>query len=266
MIKHPIPPTITQVLGQEQPVIDDLGMSSADILLFDDKVLKISAATAESKNERTIIEWLQGRLPVPQILATDLGETDYLLMSRVKGQLACSDTYLNEPETLVRLLAQGLKMLWAVDISHCPVPNTLPSKLAEAEFNVQNGLCNVEDAEEGTYGEQGFADPAALLQWLKDHQPDPQAEQLAFSHGDYCLPNLFFDGDEVSGFIDLGRGGIADIYQDIALCYRSLVHNFSGKYDGIKRPDFNIESFWAALEIEPDWNKINYYILLDELF
>ncbi len=45
--------------------------------------------------------------------------------------------------------------------------------------------------------------------------------------GAYCLPNIFMKDNKVSGYIDLGRGGLADKYQDIALCYRSLLHNYS---------------------------------------
>jgi kanamycin kinase/aminoglycoside 3'-phosphotransferase-3 len=83
-------------------------------------------------------------------------------------------------------------------------------------------------------------------------------EDLVFSHGDYCLPNIFLEGGEITGFIDLGRAGIADKWQDIALAIRSLEYNLkSDKY---------IDLFFRYLEIEPDYEKIKYYILLDELF
>lgn len=35
-------------------------------------------------------------------------------------------------------------------------------------------------------------------------------EELVLSHGDYCLPNIFGIQDLVTGYIDLGRAGIAD--------------------------------------------------------
>ena len=101
-----------------------------------------------------------------------------------------------------------------------------------------------------------------LLEWLKNHKP---AEDPVLSHGDFCLPNIFLDGDEVSGFIDLGRSGIADPYQDIALCYRSLCHNFDGTY-GRAYPGFDPMMLFRELGIDPDWEKIRYYRLLDELF
>lgn len=48
--------------------------------------------------------------------------------------------------------------------------------------------------------------------------------------------------------------------QDIALCYRSLKHNFSGVYSGIAYPGFEPEMLFDELEITPDYDKIHYYI------
>ena len=64
----------------------------------------------------------------------------------------------------------------------------------------------------------------------------------------------------------LGDTGIGDKWRDIALCYRSLKHNFDGSYGGKVYPDFDPDMLFEALEIEPDWEKLRYYILLDELF
>ena len=46
------------------------------------------------------------------------------------------------------------------------------------------------------------------------------------------MPNVFADGDRISGFIDLGKAGKADRWQDLAICYISLKHNFEGRYNG----------------------------------
>ena len=77
---------------------------------------------------------------------------------------------------------------------------------------------------------------------------------------------MFLLNDEFSGLIDLGGTGVADKYQDIALCYRSLKHNFDGSYGGEVREEFNPDLLFEKLGIEPDWDKIRYYLLLDELF
>ena len=94
------------------------------------------------------------------------------------------------------------------------------------------------------------------------------------SHGDYCLPNLFGVGERVTGFIDLGRSGVGDKWCDIAICFRSLNHNYSGKYQKKYQEKYQKKAnmvydemlLFRELGIKPDWEKIKYYILLDELF
>ena len=154
-------------------------------------------------------------------------------------------------------------MIWETDILDCPVKNDLSTVLKEAEYRVEHGLVDVDDAEPETFGKGGFKDPQQLFEWLCDNRPD---EDPVLSHGDFCLPNVFINDDKFSGFVDIGRMGIADRYQDIALCYRSLHHNFSGIYSGKSYPGYDEKMFFEALGIEPDYDKIKYYILLDELF
>ena len=55
-----------------------------------------------------------------------------------------------------------------------------------------------------------------LRQAAKEQEENKPKEELALSHGDYCLPNVFFKDGKVSGFIDLGASGVADKYLDIA--------------------------------------------------
>src|SRR5574344_893714 len=62
----------------------------------------------------------------------------------------------------------------------------------------------------------------------------------------------------LSGFIDLGRSGRADKWYDIAFCVRSIREDIGEEQ--------YVELFFDLLGIKPDWEKIKYYILLDELF
>ena len=87
---------------------------------------------------------------------------------------------------------------------------------------------------------------------------------MTFTHGDYCLPNVFIDGITVTGFIDVDRGGLADKWQDITLCVRSLGYNLR-EADQTEKDQY-IRLLFSCLSVEPNWEKIDYYILLDELF
>lgn len=209
------------------------------------------------------MEWLKGKLPVPDVLAFEKeAGKNYLLMSKIDGEMACSDNYMKNPYELIPLLAKGMELLWQVDTTGCPLVTDLDKKLEMAEYNVVHNLVNVEDAESDTFT-KSFESPTHLLDWLKQNKPQ---EEMVLTHGDYCLPNIFLKDGTVSGFIDLGKTGLADKWQDIALCYRSLKHNRDGLYGGTKYANFSPDMLFERLKIRPDWDKIQYYILLDELF
>ncbi len=298
--KIEIPSCIQNLLSGQEYNLDRIGMSDSSVLLFPDKVLKIQRTSQESDNEYRMMQWLQGKLPVPQILEYERDEENsFLLMGRCPGEMSCSEENLRNPDKLVSMLAVALTQLWAVDISDCPSDCTLQHKLEMARYQVENGLVDLDNVEPDTFGEGGFESPSHLLDWLYGHRPAEGTalrshsealrshseaghshseaghshseaghshSELVLSHGDFCLPNIFFDQGKVSGYIDLGRAGIADKWQDIALCYRSLAHNFSGAYYSRFSIDYDVEKLFELLEVEPDEEKLRYYILLDELF
>lgn len=47
---------------------------------------------------------------------------------------------------------------------------------------------------------------------------------------------------------------------------RILSANLKGRYGGVPRPDVDPNRLFEALGIEPNEEKLRYYILLDELF
>lgn len=258
-----LPREIKEIIGKRPCRVEDIGKSGSAVLMFPDMVLKIQKATEETESEYRILEWLKGKLPVPRILrrVTDQ-DMCYVLMTRMQGEMACNDYYLQHPKVLIACLAEGLKRLWEVDLTDCPCNWKLDAMLEAVAENVKNGLVDVEDAEPETFGEGGFRDPEALLEWLKTHRPK---EEPVLSHGDFCLPNIFLRDDRLAGYIDLGRTGIADKWKDIAICYRSLKHNLTGKYARTIYEDVDPDMLFEALGLAPDWEKIRYYTLLDEL-
>lgn len=244
---------------------NNIGMSGSQVFLFEDMVLKIQNVSKETENEVRVCKWLRGKLPVPEIIEYTVAEDKaYCLMTRIHGKMLCEDVYMNDPELLLGLVTQALKLLWSVDIRECPCDNSLDIQLEMARYQVENNLVQIENAEPETFGKNGFSSPAELFCWLEDHR---QEEELVFSHGDFCLPNVLADGDKVTGFIDLGRMGIADRWRDIAICDRSLRHNFEGAYNGgIPYKGYSSDRLLKSLGIKEDKEKCDYYILLDELF
>lgn len=264
-----LPDSIGKMILEKPYETDSVGKSGSGVFVFEDFVLKIVEASEKERRVQNegavqVMRWLEGKLPVPKVLAYEADDDfQYLLMSRLHGKMACDEAYLENPRELCRLLARAFKMLWSLDIQGCPRERTLEDELADAKYRVENNLVDLDDAEPDTFGEGGFENPRALLDWLQKNKPNYEP---VFSHGDFCLPNIFFDGGEVSGIIDLGAAGVGDKWRDIALCYRSLRHNTDGTFGGKIYSDFNPDMFFEELGIDPAHEKIRYYILLDELF
>lgn len=258
---QPLPAAVARLVQGKEFTEDTTGMSGARVLIFPDLVLKIGPHSALTDGMVRLMRWLEGRLPAPRVVRFERDQgSEYLLMTRVPGKMACHRDYLTQPDRLLSLLSQALQMLWQVDCTDCPQNRSLETELAHARKSVEAGIVDISNWEPETA--KCFESPEKLLCWLEDNQPPLEA---AFSHGDCCLPNIFFDGDAVSGFIDLGDAGVADKWRDIALCFRSLRHNMDGSY-GFASPGFRPERFFDFLGLRPDWDKLRYYILLDELF
>ena len=270
-----LPESIREKVSGKDFRIDDLGKSGSRIFLFDDCVLKCEKLLEPSDTEADpfredqdqtveVMRWLHGKLPVPEVLAYEKDEKyRYLLMNKIEGSVACNSYYMEHPKEMIPVLSDALKLLWSIDISDCPRKTDIDTVLSEAEYRVRNDLVDLSDTEPETFGEGGFKDAEELLSWLKENKP---SYEPVLSHGDFCLPNVFIKDGKLSGLIDLGNTGTGDKWMDIALCYRSLKHNADGMWGGNVYPDIRPEVLFEELGIEPDWDRIHYYILLDELF
>ena len=258
-------PEKIKVLIKDKPyTIDEVGMSGNQILIFEDMVLKIEDNSISIEQQVQMMQWLEGKVPVPQVFAFEVIDgKSYLLMSKIGGSMSCDTYYLEHPQILLDALANGLKSLWSVDVRNCPRIRDVDAMLKEVRVQVENGWVDLDNVEPTTFGEGGFENPEKLLEWLENHRP---VFEPVLSHGDFCLPNIFLENGKVSGFIDLGKTAVGDKWNDIALCYRSLKHNFDGTYGGKVYEDFNPDLLFEKLGVEPEWEKIKWYLLLDELF
>lgn len=106
-----------------------------------------------------------------------------------------------------------------------------------------------------------------LLIWLKDKVPVPnvlyygETDGYAFLLMTKAVGFMACDDRVVTGVIHIGNGGIADKWQDIALCVRSLGYNLRHT----EQQEY-IDLLFSYLGIQPNEAKIRYFILLDELF
>ena len=64
----------------------------------------------------------------------------YTLMTKIDGKMLCSVEYLEQPEKLINLAAQGLKQLWKIDVKDCPYQ---ASRLNEQLKNAEKDLSDL---------------------------------------------------------------------------------------------------------------------------
>jgi len=216
----------------------------------------------ELLEEKARLDWLQslptttdavGRIGAPQALAYAVAEPfAYLALSEVGGLMACDAALAIAPPLVARLLGEGMRQLHGVDATRCPFDRRLARTLPEAAARLATGRVDLDD-----FDHPGD-DPYELLAWLQSHIPAD--EDLVFTHGDYCLPNILIDPAQrrISGYIDWSRAGVADRYQDLALAARSLAYNLG---PGVEA------HMWEAYGLsQPDDDKLTYYRTLDEFF
>ena len=260
-----IPEQIAAHLPGGEGVPDDIGKSGAQVIDYGDRFLKIQAECNVSANEYHMLAWMQGRVPVPRIIAAAQAEGQrWLLTSRMSGHYLCTADLLEDQPRLAQLCAAALRTLWAVDVTSCPTKRTLEDKFREIEEGLRGGWITCEQAGDPTIYDVsagGFASPTALFDYLVKHCPE---EELVLSHGDLCLPNIFADENGLTGFIDVGWAGVADRWVDIEKCLWSMWANTTGVFGGKKRP-FDRKLLFDALGMHPDEDRLRYYGLLDAL-
>lgn len=237
-----------------------VGESLSDIFRLDRSgqaalYLKIApmAQRMELLREKKRLDWLRGKLPVPNVVGYETDDRyEYLLLTPLPGR-DVADLSVEVPnEKIVQLLAAGLHAIHAIPIHDCPFDMTLDREIERARYNVVNGLVDADDFADTRRGRSA----AELFEELQSKRPAD--EDLVFTHGDYCLPNVLADRGAVSGFVDWGRAGVADRYKDIALVVRSLERNTGEDLALAFIEAYGLSSY--------DADKIEYYKLLDEFW
>ncbi len=234
------------------------GMSGVRVFRVDEgHYLKIAERHSEQDlyPEVTRLLWLQHRLPVPQIAYWgEDARHQYLLMTAVPGVVLYDESVRERLADVIRLYASGLRQIHGLTVEPCPFDARLDLKIAQAEGRLRAGGVDVSNFDSDR---AGWSADEAFEHLLETR---PSDEDLVFTHGDYCTPNVLIDpvSMSMSGFIDWGRAGIADRYQDLALAARSIEYNFGAAW---------VTPFFEAYGItRVDQTKVAFYKLLDEFF
>lgn len=197
--------------------------------------------------ERDRMNWAASRLPVPRVLGYGSDAThEWLLTDGLPGVNATDVTVRADPARLVSLLAEGLRRFHSVPLDSCPFDSRAETLMRIAQRRVAAGLADELDHEDLTA-------EAALAQLV---QLRPKQEDLVVCHGDYCLPNVLISDGQVSGYVDLGKLGIADRWWDLAVATWSVTRNLGPGWEAL---------FLDAYGVRQDGDKAAFYRLLYDL-
>ena len=101
-----IPAAIQALLPQHPGAKNHIGLSGAQVVMYEDCVLKVQPDTGNAANEGIMLRFLKGRLPVPEVLAEAVqGGMRYLLMTRLRGRMLCDEAFLDNQPLLAWLKA-----------------------------------------------------------------------------------------------------------------------------------------------------------------
>lgn len=259
-----LPHKISLLVKNKPFKVVNIGLSGAEVRKYDNCVLKIQPHTEQSVNEVSFMRYLKGKILAPEVIEYETQNgMDYLLMSKLEGEMLTADKFLSNQALLFKKVQEVLHTLWRLPTQNCPCDMTLERKLRFAQFNVEQNKVDLNCVNPKLLGVNGrFKTPEALLRWLVENKP---SEELTISHGDFCLPNIIACENGV-GIIDFPYGGVADKYCDLALFYRSVKSNLAGEYGGKTYGELDEKLLFDTLGIAVNFDKIEYYVLLDELF
>jgi aminoglycoside phosphotransferase len=239
-----VPPELAEIIKnysiQEYPYIESGAriylLTSTEKSLF----LKIRINDLEQRllKEYTTLTWIKGRVLTPEVIYNhNSNEISFLLTTAVSGTPIIQVPKLVRPDAMIAA-AQALRFIHSVPITGCPYINTLKNRLEKKH------ALNLSE------------DEKAILTRLESSQP---SEDLRFTHGDYCLPNILVTGSHLDGVIDWDSSGIADPYIDLASAAWSIEYNFPDEAEEL------LIVFLNAYGVEIDERKFDYYLDLNQL-
>lgn len=205
-------------------------------------------------DEMTRLRWLAGHLPVPAVVHfVRTHDQAWLLMTAIPGKTAYQvlESRPDAGPAVVDALVIFLLRLHAIPVRECPFNSDHAFRLSRARTRVDAGLVEADDFDEEREGW------TAEQVWTAMHKLLPFAPDPVVTHGDFSLDNLLIRDGEVVGCIDVGRVGIADRYQDLAILWNCL-----GEFD----PSLQERLFRRYGILDVDRRKIQFHLMLDELF
>ncbi len=205
------------------------------------------------RQEIDVMRWLGERARTPAILWAGPCEAGYGLVSEAATGAPVSHVAEDQAGAALIATIEALAALHALPSADCPFDRTLAARFPMAQAQVEAGLVDEDDFDAER---AGWTAPQALAH---ARATAPTSEDLVLTHGDASLPNFIWSEGGAVTLLDLGRFGLADRYQDLAIFLRSAKRN----HPHIDARALLREHYPLA---EVDEAACEFYRLLDELF
>jgi aminoglycoside 3'-phosphotransferase II len=207
---------------------------------------------AEMKRETAALRWLEGRAAAARLVWAGEAAGRPAMLTEALDGAALHALAPEKAEAGAIAALRALARLHALPVASCPFDERLAVKLAEARLRLSLGEIAIDRLEP----ENAATAPEAILAELEARRP--LSEDLVVTHGDACWPNFILRPDGEVAIIDLGRFGVADRHQDLALFVRSARRNF---------PGLDVGALIARhYPVAADPEKLAYFRQLDELY
>ena len=177
-----------------------------------------TAAGGSLEKEAVMTDFFHRKGLGAEVLGYIREERDWLLTRRVSGEDCLDPGYLADPKWLCDTTAELLRQLHDTDPTGCPVDRTA-DYIAAAEQNFRIGHYDL------TLFPDNWGYASVEEAWETVCATAPFLRHDVLLHGDYCLPNIILKDRRLSGFIDLGNGGLGDRHIDLFWGIWSLQFN-----------------------------------------
>lgn len=186
-----------------------------------------------------------------EVLKYDSDQNDWLLTRAIKGEDGIHQAYLDDPKRLCDTMALSLRYLHEMEYEGCPIKERTDDYLKHAENRYHLGKFDPSFLSDSHM----FASAKEAYAVLEQGKSALNGKVLL--HGDYCLPNIILNEWNLSGFIDLGAGGVGDPHIDLfwgihTLWFNLHSHDYAQRFlDAYGRDKVNPDLFRiiAAAEV-----------------
>jgi aminoglycoside phosphotransferase len=210
-------------------------------------------SVAEIARETVALDWLAGRAGAARLVWSGLVGVWPVLVTEALPGVALHVLPPDKAKGAAIAALTALSELHRLSVTDCRFDERLAVKTGEAARRVAAG-----EVDSSNFDDRN-ADRSAADVWRRLTSRPPPEEDLVVTHGDACWPNLILRSDGKVGLVDLGRAGVADRHQDLALFIRSAERNL---------PKMVVRDLVSEhYRLAPlDEAKVEFYQELDEFF